>query len=116
MTSESTDMLDATLEREAAAKELHGLAAGDTPERADWTIDQGWERYTPAEHAVWKTLFERQSKLLPGHACDEFVEGMVVGIEVFFARPGVGSVGFEQNAILTSSGVELLTTTPMLWW
>jgi len=56
----------------------HGLAAGDAaaPERADWTIDQGWERYTPAEHGVWKTLFERQSRLLPGRACDEFVSGM----------------------------------------
>ncbi len=56
----------------------HGLAAGDAakPARADWTIDQGWARYTPAQHAVWKTLFERQSKLLPGRACDEFLEGM----------------------------------------
>jgi phenylalanine-4-hydroxylase len=56
----------------------HGLAAGDNqrPERADWTIDQGWNRYTPEEHAVWRTLFERQSKLLPGRACDEFVDGM----------------------------------------
>lgn len=54
-------------------------AAGDVatkPERADWTIDQGWQNYTPAEHAVWKTLFERQSRLLPGRACDEFVAGM----------------------------------------
>ena len=56
----------------------HGLAAGDTgqPERADWTIDQGWENYTAAEHAVWKTLFERQTRLLPGRACNEFVQGM----------------------------------------
>ena len=44
--------------------------------RADWTIDQGWSQYTPQEHAVWKMLFERQSKLLPGRACDEFVRGM----------------------------------------
>jgi phenylalanine-4-hydroxylase len=44
--------------------------------RADWTIDQGWEQYTPAQHAVWKTLFERQLKLLQGRACDEFVAGM----------------------------------------
>jgi phenylalanine-4-hydroxylase len=44
--------------------------------RADWTTDQGWERYTREEHAVWKTLFERQSKLLPGRACDDFVRGM----------------------------------------
>jgi len=53
----------------------HGLA-GVAPERADWTIDQGWERYTAAEHGTWKTLFERQAKLLPGRACDEFVDGM----------------------------------------
>ena len=43
---------------------------------ADWTIEQGWERYTPEEHAVWKTLFERQSRLLQQRACDEFVQGM----------------------------------------
>lgn len=56
----------------------HGLAAGagHPPARPDWTIDQGWSQYTPQEHAVWKTLFERQSKLLPGRACDEFVQGM----------------------------------------
>ena len=56
----------------------HGLAADHTPEpdRPDWTIDQGWEQYTAAEHAVWKTLFERQSRLLPGRACDDFVAGM----------------------------------------
>lgn len=56
----------------------HGLAAGaeQAPARADWTIDQGWARYTAQEHAVWKTLFERQGKLLPGRACDEFVQGM----------------------------------------
>ncbi|MES2718671.1 MAG: phenylalanine 4-monooxygenase [Pseudomonadota bacterium] len=42
----------------------------------DWTIDQGWSRYTAAEHAVWQTMFERQTRLLPGRACDEFVQGM----------------------------------------
>ena len=58
--------------------EKHGLAAVDAapPERADWTIDQGWERYTAEEHGVWKTLFERQTRLLPGRACNEFVAGM----------------------------------------
>ena len=56
----------------------HGLAAGtdQRPERPDWTIDQGWHNYTPQEHAVWKMLFERQSKLLPDRACNEFVRGM----------------------------------------
>jgi phenylalanine-4-hydroxylase len=59
-------------------KVKHGLAAGAAaaPQRADWTIDQGWDNYTPEQHAVWKTLYERQTKLLPGLACDDFVEGM----------------------------------------
>ena len=66
------------LDTAAVQSAKHGLAAGDAgqPRRADWTIDQGWEAYTAAEHGVWKTLFERQSKQLPGRACDEFVEGM----------------------------------------
>ncbi|GAA6143323.1 phenylalanine 4-monooxygenase [Hydrogenophaga sp. 5NK40-0174] len=61
-----------------ASKALHGLAAGEAyqPDRADWTIPQRWDRYTADEHAVWKTLFERQTHLLPGRACSAFVEGM----------------------------------------
>lgn len=58
--------------------ERHGAASAEAarPESDDWTIDQGWDSYTSSEHAVWKTLFERQTKLLPGRACAEFVEGM----------------------------------------
>jgi phenylalanine-4-hydroxylase len=58
--------------------EKHGLAAGDAgrPANPDWTVDQEWSRYTAAEHAVWRTLFERQTRLLPGRACDAFVQGM----------------------------------------
>jgi phenylalanine-4-hydroxylase len=56
----------------------HGLAAGAAarPASADWTIPQRWSDYTAAEHAVWKTLHERQTQLLVGRACDEFVAGM----------------------------------------
>jgi phenylalanine-4-hydroxylase len=44
--------------------------------RADWTIDQGWDSYTEAEHRVWITLYERQTALLPGRACDPFLKGL----------------------------------------
>ena len=44
---------------------------------SDWTIEQGWAAYTPTEHATWRTLFERQTQLLPGRACDAFVQGML---------------------------------------
>ena len=62
---------------QATDEHLHGVADSSyQPERPDWTIDQGWEHYTAEEHAVWKTLFERQRHLLPGRACDEFIRGM----------------------------------------
>ncbi|KRB39963.1 MAG: phenylalanine 4-monooxygenase [Pseudomonadota bacterium] len=44
--------------------------------RPDWTIDQDWAAYSQAEHAIWMTLYERQSKLLPGRACDAFLKGL----------------------------------------
>jgi phenylalanine-4-hydroxylase len=44
--------------------------------RADFTIDQHWERYGATEHGVWKTLYDRQAKVLPGRACDEFLDGL----------------------------------------
>jgi phenylalanine-4-hydroxylase len=54
-----------------------GIANGPPPgAAADWTIDQAWERYTPAEHKVWDTLYERQAALLPGRACDPFLKGL----------------------------------------
>jgi len=44
--------------------------------RADFIIPQGWDQYTDEEHGVWKTLYERQMKLLPGRACNEFLDGL----------------------------------------
>ena len=43
---------------------------------ADWTIPQGWDRYTPEEHATWVTLYDRQREVLPGRACDAFLKGL----------------------------------------
>jgi Xaa-Pro aminopeptidase len=46
---------------------------------------------------------------------DRFEVGMVVGIEAFLARNGVGSAAFEQNYIIHADAIELLTTTPVAW-
>ena len=42
----------------------------------DWIIDQDWQSYQAAEHAVWDKLYARQSQLLPGRACDAFLSGL----------------------------------------
>jgi phenylalanine-4-hydroxylase len=55
----------------------NGLADGPPPgARPDWTIDQRWDAYSPAEHDVWITLYERQAGLLAGRACDPFLKGL----------------------------------------
>lgn len=37
---------------------------------------QGKINYSAQEHYVWKLLFERQKKILPGRACEEFMQGL----------------------------------------
>lgn len=44
--------------------------------RPDFTIDQDWEHYSADDHAIWQELYKRQSKLMPGRACSEFIEGL----------------------------------------
>jgi phenylalanine-4-hydroxylase len=43
---------------------------------ADWTIDQAWDDYAPAEHERWDALYARQAAQLPGRACDAFLKGL----------------------------------------
>ena len=49
------------------------------------------------------------------HKNAKFETGMLIGLEAFLARKGVGNVGFEQNYLVKENGLELITTTPMLW-
>jgi phenylalanine-4-hydroxylase len=42
----------------------------------DWTIDQGWSSYGDDEHRRWTALYERQMEILPGRACDAFMQGL----------------------------------------
>ena len=44
--------------------------------RPDHSIEQPMESYTPADHATWRALFEHQAALLPGRACEEFMQGL----------------------------------------
>ncbi len=41
--------------------------------RPDHTIEQDWSAYTAAEHALWRKLYDRQMRLVPQYACEEFL-------------------------------------------
>ena len=42
----------------------------------DYAVEQEWTKYTPAEHALYRRLFERQAKLVPKYACPEWIEAI----------------------------------------
>src|SRR5215510_12835357 len=42
----------------------------------DFTIDQDWASYSPAEHDRWDRLFRRSQTVLRERACDEFLTAM----------------------------------------
>jgi phenylalanine-4-hydroxylase len=43
---------------------------------SDFSVEQDWEKYTPEEHALYRRLFERQSKLVPRYACPEWISAI----------------------------------------
>jgi phenylalanine-4-hydroxylase len=49
---------------------------------ADFRVTQEYSSYTPDEHAIWRTLFQRQSSLLNEHAAPEFMAGLrLLGVD-----------------------------------
>lgn len=44
--------------------------------RPDFTIDQDVSAYTDADQNMWRTLYSRQSKIVQGYACREFLDGL----------------------------------------
>jgi phenylalanine-4-hydroxylase len=38
--------------------------------------DQHWERYSAEDHDIWRALFERQARVLRGHVCREYLDGL----------------------------------------
>lgn len=45
-----------------------------TDMKSDYTCEQHWENYKEEDHAMWRELFNRQSKTLVGRACDEYLK------------------------------------------
>ncbi|MEH3035754.1 MAG: phenylalanine 4-monooxygenase [Sphingomonas adhaesiva] len=72
---------------------------------ADWTIPQGWDRYTAEEHATWDTLFERQARLLPGRVTPEFLEGLDV---LRLSKPGIPDFEELSDRLMKATGWQVV--------
>ena len=65
----------------------------------DWTISQNWAAFTSDDHAMWDTLFARQSEMLPDRAADAFLRGLDV---LKLSKPGIPDYT-ELNARLSEA-------------
>lgn len=44
--------------------------------RPDFTCEHNWESYTTEDHAIWAELYARQSNMLVGRACREYLDSL----------------------------------------
>jgi len=54
----------------------HELRGDYSKAAADFTIQQDWNAYTEAEHALWRELYQRQAALMPKYAAKAVRESL----------------------------------------
>jgi phenylalanine-4-hydroxylase len=72
----------------------------------DWTIPQGWSRYTAAEHAMGDRLFDRQARLLPGRVAPEFMDGLDV---LRLSKPGIPDFEELSERLMNATGWQVVS-------
>lgn len=102
------------------AREL-GVVGDALTEELGYSSDLGgaiWHVYGHGLSTFWlgPVIPAHGSYALARHLDEPYHEGQVCTVEVFLHTPGVGTATFEQIFILGSDGVEMLSTTPMLFW
>jgi len=99
--SASTDDFFASV----AAKSDSGALRGDYSNAdQNFVVDQQWAGYTPAQHALWRRLYERQAKLIPGRACDVFLDS----IKALDVSQGIPQFDRTTEALYKATGWQLV--------
>lgn len=57
-------------------RSAHALRGDYSRAHADYRVHQHLASYRPEEHQRWRDLFARQSALLPGRACQAFIDSL----------------------------------------
>lgn len=86
-------------------KSGHGSLRGDyRAADAHYVVAQDWAGYTPAQHALWRKLYARQEKLLPGRACDLFIDSLLR----LDASGGIPDFARISDALTKATGWQLV--------
>ncbi|MEA3542748.1 MAG: phenylalanine 4-monooxygenase [Pseudomonadota bacterium] len=71
----------------------------------DWTIPQGWDRYSAADHATWDRLFERQAQMLQGRVVPQFLDGLDI---LRMDRPGIPEFAALNDRLMAATGWQVV--------
>jgi phenylalanine-4-hydroxylase len=102
--------MDMTVDRAAFLKTLAektdgGSLRGDYSKADErYVVEQDWDAYTPEQHALWCKLYQRQANLLPGRACDLFIESLAK-LDAAAAIPRFDRI---SDALLAATGWRLV--------
>ncbi len=77
----------------------------DVPAATDGTVPQDWARYTPAEHALWDRLFDRQTRLLSGRVAPEFLRGLDM---LRLSKPGIPDFDELSERLMRATGWQVV--------
>jgi phenylalanine-4-hydroxylase len=64
---------------------------------SDFSVEQDWSAYSDGEHALFRRLYERQSKLVPRYACAEWIEA-IAGLDAGAGVPKFDEVSRKMRA------------------
>lgn len=71
---------------------------------ADFSVAQDWNAYGSEEHALFRRLYERQSKLVPRYACPEWISA-IAGLD---ASGGIPKFDRVSKALRAKTGWEIV--------
>lgn len=71
---------------------------------AQYVVAQEWAAYTPAQHELWRRLYERQARLLPGRACDIFIDSL----KMMDAAGGIPDFARTSEQLMRATGWTLV--------
>jgi len=71
----------------------------------DWTIPQDWAGYTATEHAVWDTLFARQTAMLADRAVPAFLNGLDI---LRLSKPGIPDFAELSGRLTEATGWQVV--------
>ncbi|MEO8142960.1 MAG: phenylalanine 4-monooxygenase [Betaproteobacteria bacterium] len=64
---------------------------------ADFSVAQDWGAYSAGEHELFRRLFERQSKLVPRYACQEWITA-IAGLDAGGGIPQLDRISAKLRA------------------